>query len=115
MKEIIFSIIIAAILTWVFATGNLPFLMPSDARSVDQLNNKYPTLSSVTYKASHSALEALRRKDHLNIPLSHREKIAKMKEDLMSVTAKRIEHIKIIRAEVAMLCDEILADAKSKQ
>ena len=115
MKGILFSIVIAAILTWVFATGNLPYLMPRDVRSVDALNDRYPKISNMTYKASHSALETVRSSVNLNIPLTHREQLVKLKEDLMNATARRIERIKRVRAEVALLCDTILKETRLGQ
>jgi hypothetical protein len=113
MKNVIIFISIMTIFLWLFATGNLPAIEPRDEKAVYNLNHRHPALSSITYTSSHSISEILRRLN-MKIPLSHAERIAKMNDDFKGVYGKRLEGIRKIRAEVALLCDEILVDSKAK-
>jgi len=93
-EVIIFFTIILLIPAWLYASGNLPSLFPSNQHLIRLMQYSFPTIAAVTYKESHRAYEMLR--DYgVTVPYSYNERS-------LSVTN--------IRAEVIRLCDSILQD-----
>ena len=95
ITEVLGSLIIILLIpAWLYASGNLPSVLPSNQRIIRLVKYSFPNLAAITYEESHRAYEMLR--DYgLSVPYSYNEQS-------LSVTA--------IRAEVIQLCNGILQD-----
>ena len=66
-------IMIFVLLTWVYATGNLPGTLLAEEGLSSNLNKKYPVLTQQTARICEYFWNSL-RKFGIHIPLSHRER-----------------------------------------
>lgn len=80
--------------TWLYASGNMPYVA-SPARSlVMAVNSEFPKTASVTSNLAHRTWENVRDMG-LSVPLTYTERIIKIKK---------------IRLEVAAICNQIITD-----
>lgn len=77
---------------WLYASGNLPSLFPSNDRLIRAVNASWPALAELIFKRSHLAFEKLRDLG-LEVPYTYNE---------------RLMRIARIRAEVIRMCNQII-------
>ena len=84
--------------TWLYASGNLPYVAPPARCLVIAVNSEFPRAASVTSNLAHRAWKNARDMG-LSVPLTYTERIAKIKK---------------IRLEVAAICNRIITDIPRK-
>ena len=83
--------------TWLYASGNLPYVTPPAHSLVMAVNSEFPRAASATSNLAHRAWENVRDMG-LSVPLTYTERITKIKK---------------IRLEVAAICNQIITDKHS--
>ncbi|MBC8460206.1 MAG: hypothetical protein H8D67_19650 [Deltaproteobacteria bacterium] len=98
MKTIakILVVIIICILpcTWLYTSGNLPYVAQPARCLVMAVNSKFPEAALITSNLAHRAWGKVRDMG-LSVPLTYTERIKKIKK---------------IRLEVAAICNRIISD-----
>lgn len=83
--------------TWLYASGNLPYVAPPARSLVMAVNSEFPGAASMTSNLAHRAWENVRDMG-LSVPLTYTERITKIKR---------------IRLVVAAICNRIISDKHS--
>ena len=93
-QKAIVAVAMGAILVpgWLYVSGNLPSLFPSNERLIRAVNASWPALAELTFKGSRLAFERLRDLG-LEVPYTYNE---------------RLMRIARIRARVIRMCNQII-------
>ena len=83
--------------TWLYASGNLPYVAPPARNLVMAVNSEFPRAASMTSNLAHKAWKKVRDMG-LSVSLTYTERITKIKK---------------IRLEVAAICNRIITDKHS--
>ena len=99
VKALVAAITIAVTLGsgWLYASGNMPQVVPVHGEVVKAVNTSSPRLASLTYHHSHRVLERLRNAG-IMIPCTYNERVAEIRR---------------IRNRVEVICDAILFEDKN--